>query len=99
MDEHGFTSILLLRALGAHFGVISYAAGMTKIRYKDFIIATLVGAFPYTFIYAFAGFRLMDVKSSSFIYWILIFKLILFSAFVLGYFVYKRLKTRKTAIK
>lgn len=39
------------------FDVVSYAAGLTRVRFGAFIAATVVGAAPAAFIYAFLGER------------------------------------------
>ena len=95
INKHGFSMVLISRYLGFYFDVISYAAGTTKIRYKEFISATFIGFIPYILIYAYAGNTLMSIRSSSFIYLILIFKIILFGVFIMGYFLYRLAKKRK----
>mgnify|MGYP001392892799 CR=1 FL=1 len=97
IEKHGFGLILIVRYLGFYFDVISYAAGMTRLKYRDFIIATFIGFIPYIMIYVYAGYTLMNIKSSSFVYSILIFKLMLFGVFIIGYFLYKFIKKRKLA--
>lgn len=37
------------------FDMISYAAGLTPMRFRDFLGATLVGMAPATFLYAYLG--------------------------------------------
>ncbi len=37
------------------FDIISYAAGLTPMRFRDFLGATLVGMAPATFLYAYLG--------------------------------------------
>jgi uncharacterized membrane protein YdjX (TVP38/TMEM64 family) len=39
------------------FDVISYAAGLTRMRLSGFVLATIVGAAPATFVYAYLGGR------------------------------------------
>lgn len=39
------------------FDVVSYAAGLTRMRFGAFIAATVVGAAPAAFVYAFLGER------------------------------------------
>lgn len=90
IEKHGFGVILMLRYLGFYFNVVSYAAGMTKIKFKDFITASFIGFIPYILIYVYAGHHLMEVKSSSFVFFILIFKLVIFGLFILGYAIYKK---------
>jgi uncharacterized membrane protein YdjX (TVP38/TMEM64 family) len=40
---------------GVAFDVISYAAGLTRMRFRTFIIATALGIFPQTLLYSFLG--------------------------------------------
>ncbi|MFC1600076.1 TVP38/TMEM64 family protein [Patescibacteria group bacterium] len=91
INGHGFKVVFFLRYLGFYFDIVSYAAGMTKIKYRDYIVATFLGFIPYIIIYVYAGRQLLDIKSSAFIYTILIFKVVLFSTFLIGYFVYMKL--------
>src|SRR3712207_8220042 len=40
---------------GVAFDVISYAAGLTRMRFRNFIVATALGIFPQTFLYSYLG--------------------------------------------
>jgi uncharacterized membrane protein YdjX (TVP38/TMEM64 family) len=40
---------------GVAFDVISYAAGLTRMRFQNFLIATALGIFPQTFLYSYLG--------------------------------------------
>lgn len=40
---------------GIAFDVISYAAGLTRMRFGAFILATALGIFPQTFLYSYLG--------------------------------------------
>lgn len=42
---------------GVAFDVISYAAGLTRMRFRSFILATTLGIFPQTFLYSYLGQR------------------------------------------
>jgi uncharacterized membrane protein YdjX (TVP38/TMEM64 family) len=35
--------------------VISYAAGLTRMRFRNFLFATALGIFPQTFLYSYLG--------------------------------------------
>ena len=55
-DKHGKYAILIARLLPfISFDIVSYAAGLTKIKLKDFVIATAIGQLPATIIYSYAG--------------------------------------------
>lgn len=38
------------------FDAISYGAGLTKMRFRDFIMASIIGGFPRSFFYAYLGY-------------------------------------------
>jgi uncharacterized membrane protein YdjX (TVP38/TMEM64 family) len=40
---------------GIGFDVISYAAGLTRMRFRNFLFATALGIFPQTLLYSFLG--------------------------------------------
>jgi uncharacterized membrane protein YdjX (TVP38/TMEM64 family) len=40
---------------GVAFDAISYAAGLTRMRFRDFMAATTLGIFPQTFLYSYLG--------------------------------------------
>jgi uncharacterized membrane protein YdjX (TVP38/TMEM64 family) len=40
---------------GIAFDVISYAAGLTRMKFRNFIAATALGIFPQTFLYSYLG--------------------------------------------
>jgi uncharacterized membrane protein YdjX (TVP38/TMEM64 family) len=40
---------------GVAFDVISYAAGLTRMRFRNFMVATTLGIFPQTFLYSYLG--------------------------------------------
>ena len=40
---------------GVAFDVISYAAGLTRMSFRNFMVATTLGIFPQTFLYSYLG--------------------------------------------
>jgi uncharacterized membrane protein YdjX (TVP38/TMEM64 family) len=52
----GIYAVFVARLIpGVAFDVISYAAGLTRMRFRNFIFATTLGIFPQTFLYSFLG--------------------------------------------
>jgi uncharacterized membrane protein YdjX (TVP38/TMEM64 family) len=45
---------------GVAFDVISYAAGLTRMKFRNFIFATTLGIFPQTLLYSYLGQRAPD---------------------------------------
>ena len=42
---------------GVAFDAVSYAAGLTRMRFRSFVAATALGVFPQTFLYSYLGRR------------------------------------------
>ncbi len=55
-DKYGAYSILICRLLPfVSFDIVSYAAGLTSMKFRTFMIATGVGQLPATLIYSYVG--------------------------------------------
>ncbi|MDX8345931.1 TVP38/TMEM64 family protein [Rossellomorea sp. YZS02] len=77
MDESGFFYVLLLRLVPfLNFDLISYLAGMGKVRYLPFILATAIGILPGTFGYVFLGSSLVGEDRTK-LYFALAFFLVM----------------------
>lgn len=67
IEEHGFKLVLLMRISTIFpFDIMNYAAGMTKVSYKSFITATLLGILPETFSLNYLGVGLKKPFSLTF---------------------------------
>lgn len=67
VQKHGFIMILLLRLVPlVPFNIISYSAGFSTIRYRDFFFATLLGMTPGVLVYANIGAQSLDFGSREF---------------------------------
>jgi uncharacterized membrane protein YdjX (TVP38/TMEM64 family) len=54
LEKHGFTSLLILRLLPWFpFNGINFGSGLTRIRTRDYVLATALGILPGTFVYQF----------------------------------------------
>lgn len=55
-ERWGVHAILIARLIPiVSFDVISYAAGLTRVRFCGFILATVIGMAPATFVYSYLG--------------------------------------------
>ncbi len=76
----GLLLILVLRLVPLFpFKVVSYSAGLSDIRLRDFSIATVIGSLPGIFVYTNLGDKTNDVGSKGF-YQALIMLVVLFIA-------------------
>jgi uncharacterized membrane protein YdjX (TVP38/TMEM64 family) len=52
----GLYAVFVARLIpGISFDVISYAAGVTRMRFRSFLLATALGVLPQTFLYSYLG--------------------------------------------
>lgn len=68
MRDKGFKILFLLRLPPIlPYDPLSYACGLTRIRYKDFILASLLGVVPETLCYSIMGRGIFEPFSPKFI--------------------------------
>lgn len=84
IEKRGFLFIFILRLIPlVPFDVISYGAGLSKIKYKDFALATSIGIIPGVLVYTNLGDKSGNLFSVQFLGAVLILALlILFSYFI-----------------
>lgn len=58
MERHGIAFVLLGRLVPTVRSLVSIPAGLLKMRFRDFVIASTLGTFAWTALLAGAGFRL-----------------------------------------
>lgn len=67
INSKGFFIILILRLIPLFpFDVISYVAGLTSIKYKDFLFATILGTIPGILVFTNIGAQSVNIGSGSF---------------------------------
>ena len=66
---NNFWKIIVLARMmpNLSFDVVSYGAGITKMKLSDFLLATLVGMIPAALLYAFIGENTTFLKISDFL--------------------------------
>jgi membrane protein DedA with SNARE-associated domain len=81
------------------FDAVSYGAGLTKMKVKTFMLATVVGAFPRAFLYAYFGY-LIDASISygglELFYILLtsIIALVIILVFITRYYIRKKIEEK-----
>ncbi len=67
IGDKGFWVILMLRLIPLFpFDVISYGAGLSNIKYKDFLIATIFGIIPGILVFTNVGDKATEIGSTGF---------------------------------
>lgn len=68
IEKHGFKIMAIMRlSFVFPYDPLSYAAGLTKMKYKDFILGTLLGVFPEMIAYSLMGKNLENPFSFKFV--------------------------------
>jgi uncharacterized membrane protein YdjX (TVP38/TMEM64 family) len=70
LEKHGFTSLLILRLLPWFpFNGINFGSGLTRIRLRDYVLATAIGILPGTFVYQLLFAKLGEKALTSDWHW------------------------------
>jgi uncharacterized membrane protein YdjX (TVP38/TMEM64 family) len=95
VEKKGFLLILILRLVPlVPFDVISYGAGLSKIKFKDFLTATAIGIVPGVLVYSNLGDKSGSASSAQFIIACLILLALFGVSFVLKKkFTFSKLQT------
>lgn len=93
VQKHGFVMILLLRLVPlVPFNIISYSAGFSTIRYRDFFFATLLGMMPGVLVYSNIGAQSLSFGSQEFYLSVALLVVLVVVSMVLKHRVKKRLE-------
>ena len=66
--RHGLKVILFLRLIPlVPFNALDYAAGLSKISVRDYVLGTFIGIIPGTFAYVYLGSTLVNIYSWQFL--------------------------------
>lgn len=59
--EKGFSVVFIARILGLPpYEIVNYASGLSKILFRDFLLATMLGSIPGAILFAVLGDRLLN---------------------------------------
>ncbi len=66
VENNGLKIVILMRmSLVFPFGILNYALGTSRMRFRDFFLATLIGTVPGTFLYVYLGSLAMHAGEAS----------------------------------
>ncbi|WP_029331890.1 TVP38/TMEM64 family protein [Exiguobacterium oxidotolerans] len=92
LEKNGFIYVLIFRLLPIfNFDLISYAAGLSKVRLLPFFLATLIGIIPGTFAYNFLGSSIVSKDPRIIIGAIIVFLILT----IVPWYLQKRWKAKK----
>jgi uncharacterized membrane protein YdjX (TVP38/TMEM64 family) len=65
IEKNGFKAVVLLRLQPVlPFNILNYALGLTRIRLRDYMLASLIGMFHATVLYVYLGSVMNDILIS-----------------------------------
>lgn len=74
IEKNGFFIILILRLIPLiPFNAISYGAGLTKVKFLDYFLATMIGILPGVIVFTNLGDKALRVNSPEFFQAIILF--------------------------
>lgn len=87
VEENGFKVIFFMRfSMLFPLDILSYAAGVTKAKFKDFILGTVLGTMLETFLLSYFGHNLKNLFSPRFIFAAVLLLALLSSPYLYKYY-------------
>jgi len=81
--EHGFRTMLIMRVVPIFpYDPVSYLAGLSKMRFSDYAVATAIGMVPGAFAYNVLGCSLTDILSPTFLMALVLVIIVMFTPLV-----------------
>jgi uncharacterized membrane protein YdjX (TVP38/TMEM64 family) len=79
LERHGFATVLYLRMILIPFAPLNYGAGLTRVKFADYLFGTALGILPATFILSLFTSQVTSVSSwRDFATWEMALALLLF---------------------
>jgi uncharacterized membrane protein YdjX (TVP38/TMEM64 family) len=66
-EEHGRRAVLSMRLFQFPWDIVSYWAGLSGVRFRDFFIASMIPLLPVSFLYTYMGSKILTPLSGGFI--------------------------------
>ncbi len=93
IERRGFLAVLLVRLIpNVAWDIQNLSLGLTKVRFRDYFLATLIGIMPGSFAFVFFGSSLIKVLLNPGNFWIIIVAVILLAGI---FYLQKALKKSK----
>lgn len=81
IEKRGFLTVLLIRLIpNVAWDIQNLSLGLTKVKFRDYFLATLIGIMPGSFAFVFFGASLLKVLFNPKTFWIIGIAILLFVA-------------------
>jgi len=79
IEKHGFLTVLLIRLIpNVPWDIQNLSLGLTKVRFRDYFFATLIGIMPGSFALVYFGSSLLKVLFNPKNFWMIIVAIFIF---------------------
>lgn len=79
IEKHGFLTVLLIRLIpNVAWDIQNLSLGLTKVKFRDYFLATLIGIMPGSFAFVFFGSSLIKVLFNPKAFWVIGIAILLF---------------------
>ncbi len=80
IKTHGFLTVLLIRLIpNVAWDIQNLSLGLTKVKFRDYFLATLIGIMPGSFAFVFFGASLIKVLFNPKTFWVIGIAILLFA--------------------
>jgi len=94
IEKHGFLTVLLVRLIpNLPWDVQNLSLGLTKVRFRDYFFATLIGIMPASFALVYGGDAIIKVLTDPKNFWMIILAAVIFAGV---FFLQKYLRPKST---
>jgi uncharacterized membrane protein YdjX (TVP38/TMEM64 family) len=77
--KHGFLTVLLIRLIpNVAWDIQNLSLGLTKVKFRDYFIATLIGIIPGSFAFVYFGASIIEVLTNPRNFWMLVVATLIF---------------------
>lgn len=81
IEKHGFLTVLLIRLIpNVAWDIQNLSLGLTRVKFRDYFLATLIGIMPGSFAFVFFGSSLIKALFNHKTFWIIGIAILLFAA-------------------
>ncbi len=81
VEKHGFLTVLLVRLIpNLPWDVQNLSLGLTKVKFRDYFFATLIGIMPASFALVYGGEAIIKVLTDPKNFWMIILAALIFTA-------------------
>jgi uncharacterized membrane protein YdjX (TVP38/TMEM64 family) len=94
IEKHGFLTVLLIRLIpNVAWDIQNLSLGLTKVKFRDYFFATLIGIIPGSFAFVYFGSSLIKVLFNPKNFWMIIVAILIFAGV---YILQKYLRSKRS---